>query len=548
MGLRSGIVEAVWPANYKVRYPQRMVGRPLLYASSASASLGDALLGFSQGITAVFQVQPSFIQRMFGIKVTIHQIKDGTTGIHRLPAAILIASASVTAILGALASAYALERLGRRFSIRTGAILFFIASCIQMIAPNLATLIVGRGIQGFGAGIISTSVPVFQVEIAPADARGILVGIEAFCMNAGYAASTWVGYAFFLNAHADRCWRGPYAVQAVVSLVLILWTFFLPESPRWLIQKGFMAEGLRTLADLHAGGDIKDEGANLTYHSIVDTLEMEKQRFGDGESAVAPWLRLLQSYPRRSRIGLTARMFAQLNGINAILHFLPEHLAQAGFDIPLALFYAGLASIVNCLGTLPAILFVEKLGRRRLLLVGSSALACSLLYVDRWPRIGAYIGGAHGVFIGVSVYLFFFGATYVFSSCALCPCLNRASRRWGPVPWLLSAELFPLRMRARGMSITTACDWFFETVVTVATPALSAALSSTRSSYFYFLLAGACALSGLVVWRVYIETGGRPLEAVGGMFGDPLPAPLRIENEDALLQIRKLHVTLVEDG
>ncbi|KAJ6481078.1 general substrate transporter [Mycena sanguinolenta] len=527
MALGSRVARALKPTTYTIRYPRKLAGNPLLYISSASASLGDALLGYSQGITAALQVQRSFIHRMYGQNVTYQQIKHDTTGVHALRPALLISCLSITALFSALASAYTSDWLGRRTSIRIGAILYLIASAIQMIAPGLTTFIVGRSIQGLGVGMLSTTVPVYQVEIAPAGARGMLVGIEALCMNVGYAASAWVGYAFYMDARAEHAWRGPFAVQAAVSLVLVIWTFFLPESPRWLIQNGFQTEGLWTLADLHARGDVTDEGVAHTYHAIVDMLEMEENGEKGGSGVIGPWSALFRDYPRRTFIGFSSRMFAQLTGINAILHFLPEHLAQAGFSIPRALFFAGCCSLPYCLGTLPAILFIDKLGRRRFLIVGSIALACCLvligclqLYVDHWPRMLAGLGGARGVFIGMCMYLFFFGAT------------------WGPVPSLLSAELYPLRMRARGMSIATASDWFFECVVSIVSPPLIDVLTGG----YYLLLAGGCILSGLVVWSRYVETCGKPLEAIGGMFGDPQPAPGQLEQEDAVMQVRRHRV------
>ncbi|KAF7370087.1 hypothetical protein MSAN_00638700 [Mycena sanguinolenta] len=511
MAFGSRVAGAFKPTTYTIRYPRKLAGNPLLYISSASASLGDALLGYSQGITAAFQVQRSFIHRI----------------VHALQPALLISCLSITAIFAALASAYTSDWLGRRTSIRIGASLYLIASAIQMIAPDLTTFIVGRSIQGLGAGMLSTTVPIYQVEIAPVGARGMLVGIEALCMNVGYAVSAWAGYAFYMDARAEHAWRGPFAVQAAVSLVLVIWTFFLPESPRWLIQNGFMTEGLWTLADLHARGDVTDEGVAHTYHAIVDMLEMEEKGEKGGSGIIGPWSALWRDYPRRTFIGFTSRMFAQLTGINAMLHFLPEHLAQAGFSIPRALFFAGCCSLPYCLGTLPAILFIDRLGRRRFLIVGSIALACCLvligclqLYVDHWPRMLAGLGGARGVFIGMCMYLFFFGAT------------------WGPVPCLLSAELYPLRMRARGMSIATASDWFFECVVGITSPPLINVLTGG----YYLLLAGGCILSGLVVWSRYVETGGQPLEAIGGMFGDPQPAPGKLEQEDAVMQVRRRRV------
>ncbi|KAJ7698092.1 general substrate transporter [Mycena rosella] len=493
-----------------------MAGRPLLYLSSAAASLGDALLGYSLGITAVFQVQPSFIHRIYGVQVTALQIEEQTTGVNPLLPAMIIACYSVTALLASLGSAYTLDFLGRRLSIRIGAVLYFITSCIQMIAPDFATLIAGRAIQGIGAGILSTSTPVYQVEIAPADARGVLAGVEALCMNAGYAASTWVGYAFFAHAKGEHSWRGPYGVQAAVSLILLLFTFILPESPRWLVQNGFKTEGLWTLADLHAAGDVTDESVNHTYYGIVDTLALE------GEGRTPRWTDLVRDYPRRTLIGLLARTLAQLNGISALLDFLPERLAQAGFHTTEALFYAGCCTLPYTLGPLPAILFVERVGRRRFLLAGSAALALTLalvgvlqLYVDHWPHMLAHLGGPLGVFVATSAYFFVFGAT------------------WGPVPWLLSAELFPFRMRARGMALTTAADWLAEGLSGLVAGPLVHALGGG----YYFLLAGACGVSGLVVWGVFVETGDQPLEAIGGVFGDAQPPPRRIEQEDAVLKV-----------
>ncbi|KAJ7486560.1 general substrate transporter [Mycena latifolia] len=512
MSLRSRFANAIRPTTYTVRYPRRMAGKPLLYISSASASLGDALLGYSQGITAAFQVQPSFIERIYGVKVTAKQIKKGTTGIDPVLPAIMIASLSITALFSALGSAYASDFLGRRITIRIGAVLYLIASCIQMIAPNFSTLVAGRAIQGLGAGMLSTTVPVFQVEIAPADARGALTGLEALCMNAGYAASSWVGYAFFTNAEGEHAWRGPYGVQAAISLLLFLASFLIPESPRWLVQHGFTTEGLWTLADLHAAGDVTDAGANHTYYAIADTLALERR---------AAWRDLPKHLPRRTLIGVLARTLAQLNGIGAILHFLPERLAQAGFAAPRALFYAGCCALLYTLGPLPAILFVDRVGRRRFLLAGSALLflalslvGCLQLFVDRFPRLLPHLGGAAGIALGTALYLFVFGAT------------------WGPVPWLLSAELYPCRLRARGMALTAAADWLAEGAAALAAPPLFRVLGGG----YYLLLGGACAVSGVV-------TGGQPLEAIGGVFGDAQPPPpRRIEQEDRVLDVRRRRV------
>ncbi|KAJ7069418.1 hypothetical protein C8F01DRAFT_1245626 [Mycena amicta] len=463
---------------YVARYPQRWAGRHLLL-SSAVSSLGDGILGFSQGLTAVLQVQPAFVGRMFG---STHHFENGVNSVSVVQAAILICSISIPAIFTSFASAYSLERLGRRKTMRIGAVLFLLSAIIQASAPNLATLVGGRVVQGFGTDITSTSVPIFQVEIAPGGARGVMAGIEAFSMNTGYASAFFIGYLFFLKSTSDVAWRYSYIFQALICIFFIFWTFAISKS-----------EGRRRSVNPD------NDDVQRTYHAIIDTLELEMERFGDYGKLVGPWSRLYHSYPRRSRIGITARMFSHLSGINSILHFLPEHFAQAGFNAHSSVLYTGYCALFNYLGTIPAILFIDRLGRRRVLLGGSVMVSCALflvgalqLYVDKWPAMLPFLGGPKGLFASMCIYLFCFGATAMAAE----------------------TELFPLRMRPRGMAITTTSDWLVEIAVAVATPKLSDILSG----YYYCVC----------------RDGRRPLEAVGGTFGDPIPATLKSSHEMAM--------------
>ncbi|KAJ7778238.1 general substrate transporter [Mycena metata] len=518
----AAIIHALRPTTYTVRYSRRWVGAPLLYISGAMASLGDALFGYSQGVTAAYQVQPTFIQRMYGKSVTGEEIEMHETGVHPLLPAILVASLNVSAMIGALGSAYLSDHLGRRVSIRIGAFIYVIASIIQMCAPGFAVLLIGRVVQGFGTGILSTAVPIFQCEIAPSHRRGMFISLESFWMNGGYCLSTWIGYAFYFDNSGEDSWRGPYGIQGIISLILFIASFYISETPRFLIQNGFKTEGLWTLADLHAAGDVTDEGVTKTYYEIVDTIELEERN-----GATAPWRDLFKEYTRRTIIGWTAQMFAQLNGINAILHFLPEGFTHSGFSVPHALFYSGVCSVFYLIGTIPGILYIDKLGRRPFLLVGSAALAVSLtvvailkLYLERWPEEVSTTGAAHGVVACMSVYLFVFAST------------------WGPIPWLLSAELFPLKVRAKGMAITTVSDWLFEFIVAFITPPL---FEIMRGAY-YFILVGFCVLSGIVVFFVFVETSSQTLEEIGGVFGDETPPPRVLDgDEDLVASVRRRH-------
>ncbi|KAJ7858533.1 general substrate transporter [Mycena olivaceomarginata] len=514
------MIQAMRPTVYTVRYSRRWAGNPLLYISGAMASLGDALFGYSQGVTGRIssptQLHPPHVwQRSNGRRR--HDERDwGYAFAASRHGCLPQYHRPFLCSWVRLPSDY----FGRRVSIRIGASIYLVASIIQMFAPGFTVLITGRMIQGIGTGILSTTVPIFQIEIAPSNARGMFISLETFWMNLGYCASSWIGYAFFFDNRSEDSWRGPYGVQALISLLLFVWTFYLPETPRWLIQNGFKAEGLWTLADLHAGGDVTDARVNRTYYEIVDTLEIEERT-----GVTAPWGTLFKEYTRRTIIGWTAQMFAQLNGINALLHFLPETLTHAGFSVPQAVFYSGICSVFYLLGTLPAIFYVDKIGRRPFLLVGSVALALSLsvvgalkLCIERWPTKLSIMGGARGVVVGMSVYFFFFAST------------------WGPVPWLLSAELFPLKVRAKGMAITTVSDWLFEFVVAFATPPL---FEIMRGGY-YFVLVGFCIVSGVLVWLLFVETGCETLEEIGGVFGDERALPRMLsDEEDPVANVRR---------
>ncbi|PCH38061.1 general substrate transporter [Wolfiporia cocos MD-104 SS10] len=489
------------PSSFTPRYPRRLVGRPLLIMTSALASLGDAMFGYSQGVIAANQVAPPFIKRFFGKDVTMEQIRTGDTGVDPEVQAITVSCLNLTALVAALLSAYICDILGRRMSIRIGGIVYFIAAFIQIFAPDLAALIVGRSFQGIGVGMLSMTVPILQCEIAPGHSRGLFISIEYLCLNIGYLLSSWVGFAFFYTLPAEISWKGPYIVQAVLAGVLTAWSFIIPETPRFLISVGLEEEGLRVLADLHAAGDISDAEVQKSFKEICTAVKRER------EMSQASWRQLFTDYTRRTVMAITCQWFAQFNGINAILYFLPSNLTRAGFTIARALLFSGVAAIAYCLGTIPTMFLIDRWGRRAFFLAGSAALAACLgtvgglqLKSDTFPEGPARMPYADGIFAAICIYLFFFGAT------------------WGPAPYLLGAEIFPMRARAKGMALSTTSNWLSNFIIAFITPPLFSAIGGG----YYFILLGFCVISGVFVFFVYPETAHRTLEELGEVFGDKM--------------------------
>ncbi|KAL4241230.1 major facilitator superfamily protein [Abortiporus biennis] len=502
-------MERLRPKKYTARYPRWMVGKPLLYASSALASLGDGMFGYSQGVIAAIQVQPPFIHRFFGKTVTLDQIKANDTGVDPFVQAITVACLNITALIAAFAAAYICDILGRRMSVRIGATIYFIAALIQIFANNLGALIAGRSIQGLGVGMLSMTVPIFQCEIAPGHSRGLFICIEYICLNLGYTLSAWVGYAFFFTLPSELSWRGPYVIQAALALVLVLWTFILPETPRWLIKNGFKQEGLGALADLHGGGNLDNPEIVETFKQIVAATDFE-EKMGH-----ASWGQLFTQYTRRAIMGITCQVFAQFNGINAILYFLPANLSRAGFSIQQSLLYAGIAAILYSAGTVPSMFLLDRWGRRAFLITGSFAMAACLAVVggvefhaDGLPPGPLRLSSSNAIFAFVCLYLFIYGAS------------------WGPVPWLLGAEIFPLRARGKGMALSTMSNWISNFIIAFITPPL---FSSIGPGY-YFLLLGFCVVSGIFVYFVYPETAHLTLEELGSAFGD------KVQNEGPIVK------------
>ena len=323
--------------------------------------------------------------------------------------AITVACLNITAFIAAFISAYVCDILGRRMSVRIGGIIYLIAALIQIFANDLGALIAGRSIQGLGVGILSMTVPILQCEIAPGHARGLFICIEYICLNGGYALSAWVGYGFFFTLPSEFSWRGPYIVQAVLALILVLWTFVLPETPRWLVKNGFKEEGIGALADLHGTGDISDPKIVATYIEIQAAIDFE------AHLGQATWGQLFKQYTRRTIMGITCQLFAQFNGINAILYFLPSNLSRAGFSVQTSLLYAGISAIVYCIGTIPAMFLIDRWGRRAFLIGGSVGLAVCLAVVggvqyhsDSITSGASLVPSADGIFAGEAINFWWF--------------------------------------------------------------------------------------------------------------------------------------------
>lgn len=217
-------------------------------------------------------VNPIFVSRFFNN----YGGADGTTAsINASIVGISVSCLQLSAALGALIAGRLGDIIGRKKCVRIGGFIYFFSAFIQIFAPDFATFVAGRTIQGLGVGFLSMTVPIIQTEIAAPHRRGLMVGIEYTCLIAGYMLSCWVDYGFNFMLPDKMSWQGPFIVQIILSFILVVMSFFLPETPRWLAMNGHMQECLQTVADLHSNGDTESEDVQKVFLEIQEAVVYE---------------------------------------------------------------------------------------------------------------------------------------------------------------------------------------------------------------------------------------------------------------------------------
>ncbi|KAH6916835.1 sugar transporter STP1 [Coprinopsis sp. MPI-PUGE-AT-0042] len=456
---------------------RRLVGQALLYSISAFISLGVFLFGYDQGVMSGIITGPHF-RSYFGDP---GPVEVGT----------MVAVLEIGALITSIAAGRVGDLVGRRGTLLIGAIVFSIGGVIQTFTIGFWTMVLGRVVSGFGVGLLSTIVPIYQSEISPAEHRGALACMEFTFNIVGYSSSVWLDYACsFIDG--DASWRVPLFMQSVIGTVLALGCVILPESPRWLIDHSKDAEGLRVIADLHGAGDLNSEAVRAEYQEIRSKV-LEERRSGEERSYKVMW----QKYKKRVLLAMSSQAFAQLNGINVVSYYAPRIFESAGWIGRDAILMTGINSIVYVLSTIPPWVLIDRWGRRAILMSGALVMATALVATGWWMYTDVP-ATPNAVVICVII----FNAAFGFS--------------WGPIPWLYPPEIMPLTFRAKGVSLSTATNWAFNYLVGQSTPYLQEMIQWR----LYPMHGLFCVCSFVLVYFLYPETTGVSLEDMDQVFGE----------------------------
>ncbi|EPV2413535.1 sugar porter family MFS transporter [Staphylococcus pseudintermedius] len=388
---------------------------------------------------------------------------------------LVVSSMLVGAIVGAGLSGPLSEKLGRRRLVFMISIVFIIGALILALAPTMEILVLGRVIIGLAVGGSTAIVPVYLSELAPTDARGSLSSLNQLMITIGILASYLVNYAFA----PIEGWRWMLGLAVVPSVILMIGVIFMPESPRWLLEK----RGEKAARDV----------MKLTYPASEIDHEIENMKkinqIADNTWTVlkSPWL--LSTII----IGSVFALLQQLIGINAIIYYAPKIFATAGFGESTAILSTVGIGVVNVLVTIFAISIIDKIDRKKLLVIGNIGMVASLLIMSALIWLIGVNSAAWIILLCLTTFIIFFGVS------------------WGPVLWVMLPELFPMRARGAATGIAALVLSIGSLLVAQFFPVLTDVLQ-VQQVFLIFAVTGIIAM--IFVIKFLPETRGRSLEQI----------------------------------
>ncbi|HLT88269.1 MAG TPA: sugar porter family MFS transporter, partial [Sphingobacterium sp.] len=390
-------------------------------AWSFVVALGGFLFGFD---TAVISGAEKAVQIFWSLS----EFQHGLT----------MAIALIGTVMGAAMGAYPSDKLGRKTTLFLVAALYFFSAIGTALAQDWNIFIIFRFLGGIGVGVSSVTAPIYISEISPAQSRGKLVGLFQFNVVLGILVAYLSNY--FIGQGGEESWRWMLGVQAFPSLIFFILIFFVPESPRWLLlHRGKKAEAMAIMQKV---------SGEQAAHDIELILKNQQKTQTKGEGRL---------FSRANKLPIMLAVlfavFNQVSGINAIIYYAPRVFEMAGLGAQSSLLSTVGIGLVNFIFTLLAINFIDKVGRRKLMFIGSIGMIGALSLVSYAFFSGVIEGMA------VTIYLMLFIAFFAFSQ--------------GAVIWVFISEIFPNDVRAKGQTLGSLTHWVMAAIITFCFPALT---------------------------------------------------------------------------
>ncbi|EIW77215.1 general substrate transporter [Coniophora puteana RWD-64-598 SS2] len=418
----------------------------------------------------------------------------------------IVAAMPAGSLIGALTVTKLADAIGRKKTILLAGLVWVVGSILQSAAQERGMLVAGRIINGFSVGLYSATVPVYQSEVTHPALRGRFVSFQQWAITWGIMLQYFVQFGCSYIA-GEASFRIPWGLQLVPALVLTLGMLYFPESPRWLIDRGEDDQALQILADLHGGGNTNDELVLLEWEEIKQQVTFERTE------GAKSYLDLLKpGIRRRVFLGASMQMWSQLSGMNVMMYYIIYVFEGAGLTGTRGNLIAdSVQYVLNVLFTIPAIIYIDRWGRRPLIIIGTFLMGFFLSLVGglqggfgEWGNVDGsrvwVINGHEGVTKGVIVCSYLFVCSFAITL--------------GPVSWTYPAEIFPMRVRGKAVAVSTAVNWLFNFALAWAVPPALAAIGWKTYLIFAAFNFAAC----IQFFFMFPETAQRTLEEVEEIF------------------------------
>jgi SP family arabinose:H+ symporter-like MFS transporter len=433
-----------------------------LLKASIVGALGGLLFGFD---TAVIAGTTHSLQQVFNLS-------DWSLGI-------TVSIALWGTVVGALTAGLIGQRLGGRNALRLMAVLYIVSSLGCAFAWNWPALVIFRFIGGLGIGGSSVLAPVYIAELAPASIRGRLVGMFQINVVLGILLAYFSNYCIARLGMGALEWRWQLGVAAAPAFLFLVMLFGIPQSPRWLATQHRIDEARSVLTLLRAS-NYEEE-----LKEIVDSIHLERSQGSE------PLFQRKFRYP--IFVAITTGVFNQLSGINAILYYLPFIFMAAGFSKLSGDLQAVAIGAMNLFATLLAMTFIDRLGRKVLLLVGSAGTALCLAGVAMIFFTQRNQDWLVWILVG---YIFFFAPL-------------------GAVVWVYIGEIFPNTVRSKGQALGSSSHWIMNAIISALFPVVA----KTSGAYPFVFFAVMMVVQFFMVSFLYPETKGFTLEEMQHRLG-----------------------------
>ena len=433
-----------------------------IYVTAGIAALAGLLFGYDTGVISGAIL---FIKDQFKLASTVVEA--------------VVSAVLVGAVIGAAFSGAITDRFGRKKVLMVTALLFAIGAIGASFAANVGGIILFRFIIGVAIGVASYTAPLYISEISPPRMRGALVSLNQLMITCGIVVSYLVDYA--LSSAGASQWRWMFALGAIPAIILLVGMMVLSESPRWLVSRNKLKEARAVLARIVSPDKIDQE-----VRSIQGSLTVKG---GSWKELLQPWIRPALI------VGVALAFFQQMTGINTIIYYAPTIFEFAGFESHKVAILATVGvGVVNVLMTVVAIFFIDRIGRKPLLYIGMTGMAISLGVLGLAFNMPSMTGALKMITV---LSVVFYIASFAISL--------------GPIFWLMIAEIYPLNVRGRAMSLATVANWGFNAVVAATFLTLTEKLGKSGTFWFYGIV---CAI-GIAFCYFYVpETKGHSLEEI----------------------------------